>query len=113
MAMTATPTSEAWHALVAPLGLAGVAEGQHVAAPSGAPRLSAVVERVGSAEHPELLLRLDQPAPGLGHMFAMPMGGQTCLPLRIYLYGQGAAETAAREQAAWQTWFEEQFRATV
>jgi hypothetical protein len=54
---------------------------------AGAPSLSGVVERVGTGEHQELLLRLTEPAPGTAHFFPMDMGEQVFLSVRLYLYG--------------------------
>src|SRR3954447_16315865 len=68
---------DAWADLTGPLGLAGAAEGQRVSAPDDAPPLAGLVELAGPTDHPGLLLRLDAPAPGLAHLFALPMGGQT------------------------------------
>lgn len=100
---------QAWDALTGPLGLSGVSEGQPVKSPDGAPRLSGLVERAGPPEYPELLLRLDEPAPGIAHFFAMPMGGQVCVPARIYLYGPQASATVARDEPQWQAWMNERF----
>ncbi|WP_438019412.1 SRPBCC domain-containing protein [Sorangium sp. So ce315] len=105
------PVPETWNALVGPLGLAGAAEGQRVSTAAGAPRLAGVAERVGPSEYPDLLLRLDEPAPGIAHLFALPMAGQVFLPIRVYLYGEGAKAAAARDEPAWQAWMAERFPA--
>jgi uncharacterized protein YndB with AHSA1/START domain len=102
-------TSSAWEALSGPLELLDATEGSHVKSPAGMPVLSGVVERVGPPEFPELLLRLEQPAPGIAHLFAMPMGGQVCLPVRVFLYGNDAAAIAQREDRSWQSWMQTQF----
>ncbi|WP_437666951.1 SRPBCC family protein [Sorangium sp. So ce1182] len=98
-----------WDALVGGLGLAGAAEGQRVSTSAGAPPLAGVAERVGPREFPELLLRLEEPAPGIAHIFAMPMGGQLLLPIRVYLYGDRAKDAAARAETLWQAWMAERF----
>jgi uncharacterized protein YndB with AHSA1/START domain len=95
--------NDVWSNVRDGLALGAVREGQRFAA-AGGPTLAGVVERVGPAEHPELLLRLDQPAAGTSHLFAMPMGGQACLALRFYFYGADAAKVAAREEPLWQQW---------
>ena len=110
MAATTPPTAKAWETLTAPLGLKDAAAGQRVDAPAGAPSFSGVVERVGPAEYPELVLRLDQPAPGLAHLFALPLGDQLYLPVRFYLYGAQAARAAAVQEPAWQAWLAERFK---
>jgi uncharacterized protein YndB with AHSA1/START domain len=110
MAFAPGPTATAWVTLTDPLGLSTASEGQHVKSPAGAPHLSGVVERVGAPEYPELLLRLDEPGPGIAHLFAMPMGGDICVPVRLYLYGDRAAIVAAREEPRWQAWLAEKFQ---
>jgi uncharacterized protein YndB with AHSA1/START domain len=97
------PASEAWAALTGALGLTDPAEGQPFSTGPDAPSLAGIVERVGTPEHQEILLRLDAPGPGLAHLFAMPMGGQVYLPIRVFLYGDAAA-TAAAAEPAWQAW---------
>jgi uncharacterized protein YndB with AHSA1/START domain len=109
MGMVPGPTARAWEALTGPLGLVRAVEGQRVTSPAGAPRLAGLVERVGPVENPELLIRLDEPGPGIAHLFALPMGGQVCLPVRIFLYGDDARAVAAREEGSWQTWVNERF----
>lgn len=104
MAATNPPTAEAWSKLAGPLGLEGAVSGQRIASPPGAPTFAGVVERVGTAEHPEIVLRLEQPAIGLAHLFALPMGSQVYLPVRLYLYGDGAVAAAAAAEPAWQAW---------
>jgi uncharacterized protein YndB with AHSA1/START domain len=103
------PVAQAWAALTGPLALAGAAEGRRVSTPAGAPPLAGLVERVGPDEYPELLLRLDQPAAGIAHLFALPMGGQVYLPLRMFLYGDQAPAAAARAEPLWQAWMAEHF----
>jgi uncharacterized protein YndB with AHSA1/START domain len=111
MGMSAESTSSAWNSLTGALGLSDATHGQRVMSTAGAPRLAGIVERVGPAEHPELLLRLDEPAPGTAHLFAMPMGGHVCLPVRLFLYGERAADVASREEGVWESWINERFPA--
>lgn len=101
---------EAWKALTGGLGIGGAAVGQRVRTSPGAPALGGLVERAHSSEHlDELLLRLDEPAPGVAHLAAIAMGGRTFLPVRLYLYGDGAAAVAAREEPVWRAWAAERF----
>jgi uncharacterized protein YndB with AHSA1/START domain len=104
MGVSAQPTFEAWKTLAGPLGLVEATEGDRVSSPAGAPSFAGLVERVGPQEFPELLLRLDRPTCGLAHLFALPMGGQTFLPVRFYLYGDRSADSVSREEAVWQAW---------
>jgi uncharacterized protein YndB with AHSA1/START domain len=104
------PKEAAWAALTAPLGLAGAEVGQRVSTPAGAPPLAGIVEWAGRPAWPEeLLVRLDEPAPGLAHLVPHPMGGQIVFTIRFYLYGDGAAEAVARAEPAWQAWVNEHF----
>jgi hypothetical protein len=102
--------SETWAALTASLGLAGATMGLRVRATDGAPPLAGVIERVGEDPYPEeLLLRLDEPTPGIAHLFAMDMGGQVYLSIRLYLYGDQAAAVVARDEPLWQAWMNKAF----
>lgn len=106
---TARPVADAWAALLGGLGAASAAAGERRESPSGTPPFGGVVERAAHLEHPELLMRLDAPAPGIAHAFAMPMGGQVLLPMRLYLYGDAAGDVVARDEAAWKRWMRERF----
>jgi uncharacterized protein YndB with AHSA1/START domain len=109
MGMSSGSKSEAWEALTGPLGLTGATAGQRVKSAAGAPPLAGLVERVGPAEYPDVLLRLEVPAPGLAHLFAMPMGGQTIVPVRLFLYGDQASSAVAGAEPVWQAWMSERF----
>lgn len=110
MGVAPEPKSEAWKALTGRLGLVGATAGQQVRTSDGAPPLAGLVDEVGKDEYPEeLLLRLDAPAPGIAHLFALPMGGQVYLPIRLYLYGDRAVSVAARDEPRWQAWMNEHF----
>ncbi|MGK9233446.1 SRPBCC domain-containing protein [Inquilinus limosus] len=99
------PKEAAWAALTGRLGIAGAEPGQPVQSMAGAPALAGRVEHVGESAHPEeLLLRLEAPAPGIAHLFALPMAGQVFLPIRLYLFGDQAAAIAAREEPVWTAW---------
>jgi hypothetical protein len=54
------------------------------------------------------MLRLDEPAPGLAFVQANP-GEQVYLSITFYLYGDQAAEAAARNQPLWTAWMTERF----
>lgn len=111
MGMAPEPKEQAWEALTRPLGLAGAAVGARVKTPDGAPPLAGVVEWAGQKEWPEeLLIRLDEPAPGIAHLFPMPMGGQVYLSLRFYLFGDQVPAALARAEPAWSAWLQKHFR---
>ncbi len=63
--------------------------------------MGGIVEGVGVEDYPELLVRLDQPTPGVTQLFPMPMGGQVLLLIRFYLYGDQAAMAVARDEPLW------------
>lgn len=109
MGMAPEPLAHSWAALTSALGLADAEVGQHVTSAAGAPTLSGWVEGAGAPGHPELLIRLEQPAPGLAHLFPLAMGGTVYLPVRLYLYG-AEAPTAVSEQAPqWHAWLAQRF----
>lgn len=94
------------------LGLDGAAVGERRSAPADAPRLAGVVERTGRPEHRhELLLRLDEPNPGVALMGAFTWGGRVQVAISLYFYGDDAAAVLARELPRWQAWIDERFPA--
>ena len=110
IAMTPEPVTSAWEKLTAPLGLAGAAEGDRLSAEPITPPFAGVVEHGAGVGHPHhFLVRLDQPAPGIAHLFAMPMGALAVLAFRVYLYGPHAAAIAARDEPRWQEWMNTRF----
>lgn len=110
MGVAPEPKSKAWADWTGSLGISGAAVGAKVTSAEGVPPIAGTVERVGPPEHPEeLLLRLEEPAPGICHLFAMPMGGQVYLSMRLYLYGERAAGAVQRNESAWQAWMAERF----
>lgn len=109
MGMTAGSQSDAWATLTEPLGLSGVSTGQSFRTLAGAPAAAGVVENVGPADHPELLLRFSEPADGVAHMFAMPMGGAIIISVRTFFYGNRAASAAAKAEPEWTGWMTARF----
>ena len=61
----------------------------------------------------ELMLRIEQPAPGTAQLSAMAMGDQVYVSLCLYLYGDAARAVAEREDPAWQAWLARLFPAPV
>lgn len=109
LAPSSEPLAEAWRKLLEPLGLANASEQRRVVAAPATQAFEGVVERTGPQDHPELLVRLDRPAPGFAHLFAMPMGGMTFLSVRFFLFGDDAAGIAKREEPLWRSWLEKHF----
>lgn len=105
---------EAWAALTQELGLAGATQGERRSTSDGAPPLTGVVERIGRGKNlHEILLRLDQPAPGAAILAAFTWGGKVQVLVSLYLYGEGAEALAAREEEVWQGWMGERFPITA
>lgn len=109
MAIAPEPTADAWAALTAGLGLPELTVGQRASSAGSAPTLGGIVERTGEPGYPEILMRLDSPAPGIAHLFPLPMGGQVYLPIRLFFYGDQATSAAAEAEPVWQTWAAEHF----
>src|SRR5262245_7449870 len=105
-AFSQSSTPDAWQTIKSALAIDEKA--QRVASTPGAPELSgAVVSQVEA--HPELLLRLDRPAPGLAHMFVMSVCGPTMVCVRFYLYGDQGARAETKAQRQWSDWLAERF----
>jgi uncharacterized protein YndB with AHSA1/START domain len=110
MGAAPAPAAAAWTALTAPLGLAGAVVGEQWNAGYDAPPFGGIVEGVGDSQRAhQVLLRLDEPAPGIAFLFAHEMGGQVMVIVSLYLYGDGAAAAAERDQPLWETWMKERF----
>ena len=110
------PESKAWEELAEALGVAGATEGQRRSTPAsgGAPLLSGVVEGKGDSKNPhEILLRLDEPAPGIALAGAYTWGGKVHVSISLYLFGDRAAVVAARDEPLWRAWVSEQFATAV
>jgi len=104
--------AEAWEALRGALGLGAANPGERVETAAGAPRLAGIVERLGTHFTPsEILLRLDQPAPGLALIGAYSWGGAIHTAMSLFFYGEGAAEALEREGPLWTAWMAEHFPA--
>jgi uncharacterized protein YndB with AHSA1/START domain len=88
-----------WPAFLASLGLDGAGTGDRVRT-AHAPVLAGTVEHSGESE---LLLRLEEPAPGLGLVYAYDWQGTTKTVVHLYLFEDSAA-VAEREAPAWRDW---------
>lgn len=112
MRLLDAPAAEVWGTVSGALGLEGAAEGERLSTEDSAPPLAGEVETAGASEQwGQVLLRLDRPAPGVAHLFALAMQGRTYLGVRFYFYGEGAAAVAAREEPRWEEWLAERFPA--
>jgi uncharacterized protein YndB with AHSA1/START domain len=104
------PPPEAWKLLTDSLGLTNAAIGEHRRTSPGAPTLGGIVEAGNEAGHPnQLLLRLDEPGPGLVHLYTLNMCGNVYVVVRMYLYGESAIGNVAREEPIWQAFVQQLF----
>lgn len=101
----ALPTNKAFATLTHALGIGSPSVGDRITS-SNAPVLDGTVENVGPEAYPELSIRLTAPAPGIAHMFALPMGPQTFLCVRLYLFGAHNRDRAAEQERVWQTFLQ-------
>jgi hypothetical protein len=108
MAPVPGTAAEAWATLSAALGLNGVGDGQRWAVPAGVPTLGGVVENMSDSPY-GALLRLDKPGPGTAALGTIEFGDAVMATLTLYLYGDQAADTVARETPVWQGWMQETF----
>ena len=108
MTPVACTEAEAWETLTAGLGVKGLSVGQRWTTPAGVPALSGVAEYVSQSPY-DALLRLDKPGPGVAALGAFNFGGQSMVALNLYLYGDQAAGTVARETPLWEAWIQEHF----
>lgn len=93
------PLGTAWERFRERLGFQ---EGDRVASADGAPPLAGTVQRVlDSGHHAGLMLRIDEPAPGLALVFVNEFRGDVSANVCAYLFGGGA--NAGPE---WQAWLE-------
>ncbi len=126
---TASP-AETWRTVKSVLKIDPAA--QRVTSAPGAPDLSGVVENTEitdpellrireesplitatleglDGENPDLVLRLERPAPGLAHIFIMPMGDRTMVSIRFFLYGDRGAAAASNAEQQWNAWLTARF----
>ena len=96
------PADEVWATLNQSLVLPPVEVNDRIDAHGqDAPSLAGTVVR----KTPGMLtILLDQPAPGVAFLLAEPWQDQTVAGVYLYLFGEQAAATLAREEPAWRAW---------
>lgn len=104
------PEAVAWDRLTEALEVKGVSVGRRWKTPAGVPPHGGVMEYLATNPY-DALFRLDEPGPGVAALGAFNCGGPSMVALNFYLYGDRAAEIAAREQPLWQAWIQERFPA--
>lgn len=100
--------ADAWEALTAALGAKEVAAGQSWASSGDVPAFRGIVEFV-SQSPPDILLRIDQPGPGVAALGAYNCGGPSLAALNFYLYGDDVVATVAHAKPQWDAWFAKRF----
>jgi uncharacterized protein YndB with AHSA1/START domain len=113
LSFTSTPADQAWDTLAAALDLHAAKVGEHRASKPGVPPVSGTVIQSGHAEYNQALLHLDQPAPGVAMIYAMPCGGPAMASVNFYLFGPTAAATVTRDQPEWRRWLDDRFPAAA
>lgn len=102
--------AEAWQVLTQALGLVDAKPGERREAAAGAPPLAGTVESfTQDAIHRELMLRLEQPAPGAALIGTYTWEGRVRATLGLYLYGDDAAAVAAAQEPRWTAWMARHF----
>ncbi len=99
--------AEAWDSLTTALGVKSLSVGQRWTTPTGVPPFSGMVEYFTQSPY-DALLRLENPKPGVAALGAYNCG-PIMVAMNVYLYGDQAAETVARETPLWQAWFQKRF----
>ncbi len=107
LAMTSQPggDAEVWSRLISALNLTGANVGDRRETSSDAPRLAGTVERVHQdANSRDLMMRLDEPCDGVAVIGSCRVGEESRGMASVFLYGDAAADTAAKQQPKWSTW---------
>ncbi len=105
------PESNVWEKLTKLLGLSGAVVGQRCTTPGGGgPSYSGIVERVSSDKHlHEIMLRLEEPAPGVAILGACTRDGTVHVAISLLMYGEVAPAAAGRDEGLWHAWMNEHF----
>src|SRR5215470_977028 len=97
-----------WAKMAAALGLTRAVVGEKRSSTAGVPPVAGTVAYV---KHNEIIVHLEQPAPGVGMFYAMPCGGPIWAGVNFYLFGEGAAEAVQRDRPLWRAWMDANFPA--
>jgi hypothetical protein len=113
MGVAPEPEAAVWEALTGSLGHKGVVMSQRWNTPAGVPPLAGDVEQSVEGEHHALLLRMDQPMPGIASFLSLPMGGQVYPVIDFFLYGDQSPAAVARDEPLWHAWMYDRFPAVA
>jgi len=102
---------EGWKSFTDALGLEPKGAGERCeTSAADAPRLAGVVEplaEIGNGRR--VLLRLDEPTPGVSLLGVFDCGGAIMATISLYLYGDRAAEAFSRDEPRWREWMEKHY----
>lgn len=113
MAMPSSPEAEVWATLTKSLGMADAAPGQQVGGSASAPAFTGSIEHVSGWPHCSLLLRIEQPAPGIAAFGAFNCGGLVMVSIMLSFFGSDAPAIVAQHDSQWQAWLNSLFPAAA
>lgn len=106
-AVSSAPQTEVWSKLTSALGLAGANVGELRRSSDGAPLLAGSVERVRqNHQSRELMLRLEQPGPGVVLVSTYALKDKVNAMLSFFFYGERAEQHSRELQATAKPWLE-------
>jgi uncharacterized protein YndB with AHSA1/START domain len=111
LSFSSTPADKAWDVLATALNLTDAKVGDHRTSHPGVPPVSGTVFLAGHPSYNQLLLHVDQPAPGVAFLYAMSFGGSSMTAVNFYLFGSAAEAAVTRDQPQWRAWLDKQFPA--
>jgi len=104
MAPVPGTTIEGWRALMGKLGLPSLAVGTKIQSQAGTAPLAGTVEKIKPEPHAnDMIVRLNEPAPGAAILQTCGFGGQTFFVGSFYFFGPKASEGLKAEKQ-WQDW---------
>lgn len=113
MASVKAPHLDVWKRLTEGLGLSAANAGEERTTPQTPQQLSATVEGVKQDNRQRyLLLRLNQPAPGIALIGTYTIKDATNVGIALYFYGAAAAQHAAASEPRWRDWLVRAFTQT-
>jgi uncharacterized protein YndB with AHSA1/START domain len=99
-----------WKRFVEALDLVGSDVGEQRTTPQQPQRLSGAVEHIlQNGKMRVILMRLDEPGPGVAMIGGYGAGGRVNLSICIFFYGDDAATLAAASEHKWRSWLGEAF----
>lgn len=110
MASTGDAEIEVWKRLIGKLDLAAANVGEERTTPQHPEKLVGVVKCVHQDDKQRyIVLRLNEPAPGVAVVGAYRFGNDTNASIGIYFYGDDATRRVATSEPRWRNWLGETF----